>query len=138
VTREEPGQDCHYCGGQATTRDHRVPRLHCITLERFQELGRGEGLRAYHAARRLNIVAACEDCNNRKSNRRARCGCDDCTVSWELLAPPGWRYQWWKGPKTARMRRKQPMTQTIAEAAPLAWADRWLPPPPREVTLDEA
>jgi len=126
---------CHYCPAAATTRDHRVPRLRCVRLERFVQLGRGDE-RAYIAARERNIAPSCGDCNNRKDNKRARCDCGDCTASWELLAPPWWRWQWWDGPYTARRRTTEPMTQTIAEAVPaLSWVDRWGTSEPRKVDL---
>jgi hypothetical protein len=54
------GGVCQYCGAPATTVDHVVPRA-----------GGGGGGGGAYADHPSNLVAACSDCNRRKSSRSA-------------------------------------------------------------------
>ena len=65
---------CHYCGKQATTDDHIVPR----SAFRVHQ----SGLPYWY--RQHNITPACAPCNGFKADYRSDCGCDQCSWTWQV------------------------------------------------------
>lgn len=71
---------CHYCGADALTRDHVVPRSLLSELS-ADDLASGP----------RNVVPACEKCNQKKGSKRSNCRCQVCAVAWRVLGPVGWQ-----------------------------------------------
>lgn len=76
-------RQCHYCGGQATTRDHIVPRSR-MSFKFRNDPGLAGRVKI------SNIVASCIPCNQTKSDHRSTCDCGLCALAWQTFAPVGW------------------------------------------------
>jgi 5-methylcytosine-specific restriction endonuclease McrA len=78
------GRMCHYCRGQANTRDHIVPRSKMVLRDHGPDADKlGYGASA-------NIVPACIECNQTKRDSRSTCDCMRCTSAWLLFGPTHW------------------------------------------------
>lgn len=65
---------CHYCGGEAKTKDHIIAR--CWIPKGTPQF-----------INEANKVPACSDCNGRKGFKRSDCDCPICHFAFSMLRP---------------------------------------------------
>lgn len=109
---------CHYCGVGAPerpmTKDHIVPRYRVRALR----------LDGGHFFFGLNLVPACEPCNQLKAYQARMCSCAKCWQAWDaylvlkttMLAPTSRRGQLVRSVVVGRSHPGSPPSQSMAAA----------------------
>jgi hypothetical protein len=90
MTMTRPMQRCHYCGGEATTRDHIVPVS--LLRDTAWRNAAGQYTRDYQKSVQIviNLVPSCIGCNQTKAAQRSDCPCSTCLAAWDMYGPLGW------------------------------------------------